>query len=238
MPKVSVCLSPALLSLHDLDSKIVVAIDIFRATSSICYAIANGASAIIPVLDVAECLSYRKSGYLLAAERDGKVVEGFDFGNSPFSYTEDKVCGKTIVLTTTNGTKAIQLSRSARQILIGSFLNISALAQYLSSRPEEVVMACAGWKDSFNLEDTVFAGALIIQLANTHQLEDDASHMARQLYSTYKNDLYAYMVLSAHGQRMQKLGLDRDIHFCLQQDTMTDIPMMHGDRIQRAPIKG
>lgn len=231
MPKISVCISPALLSLYNLETKIVVAIDIFRATSSICYGIANGASAIIPVLDVAECLSYRDSGYLLAAERDGKVVAGFDFGNSPFSYTEDKVSGKNIVLTTTNGTKAIQLSRNARQILVGSFLHLSALAHYLSSRPEDVLLVCAGWKDSVNLEDTVFAGALITQLIHTHQWEDDASHIAQQLYLTCKNDLYAYLVQSAHGQRMQKLGLDRDIHFCLQQDTMTDIPVMQGDRI-------
>src|SRR5690606_24551808 len=107
---VEVCLTPALLPLYDIENSIVVVIDIFRATSSICYGIENGADAIIPVSHVEECAAYQVSGCLLAAERDGKVVEGFDFGNSPFSYVAEKVQGKTIVLTTTNGTHAIHLS--------------------------------------------------------------------------------------------------------------------------------
>src|SRR6476469_6236242 len=111
MKKLDVCFTPALLPQYELQNAIVVVIDIFRATSSICYGIANGAEAIIPVASVAECLSYQNHNYLLAAERDGKVVEGFDFGNSPFSYTADKVQGKTIVLTTTNGTFAIDESK-------------------------------------------------------------------------------------------------------------------------------
>lgn len=104
----SVCLSPALLPGYTLENTIVVVIDIFRASSSICYGISNGAEAIIPVSRIEECVSYKDQGFYLAAERNGIVVEGFEFGNSPFSYTEDKVKGKTIVLTTTNGTKALK----------------------------------------------------------------------------------------------------------------------------------
>lgn len=231
MPKISVCLSPALLHLYDLESSIVVVIDIFRATSSMCYGIANGAKAIIPVLEMAECLAYQDSGCLLAAERDGKIVAGFDFGNSPFSYTKEKVYGKTIVLTTTNGTKAIQLSKKARQVLIGSFLNLSALAQYLSSVPEDILLVCAGWKDDPNLEDTSFAGALTEKLQRTHQKEGDASHMAEQLYLANKNRLYSYLSQSDHGQRMLKLLLEKDIHFCLQEDIVADIPVLLGDSL-------
>src|ERR1700761_4528577 len=100
-PSLEVCLSPALLSLYNVEDYIVVIIDIFRATSSICYGIENGAEAVIPVAEVQECENYRlaEPAYLVAAERDGKVVEGFDFGNSPFSYSAEKVAGKTIVLT-------------------------------------------------------------------------------------------------------------------------------------------
>src|SRR3954467_2879361 len=112
-----VCLTPALIPLYNVPDYIVVVIDIFRATSSICYGIENGAVAIIPVSQVEECAAYREKGlgYLLAAERDGKVVEGFDFGNSPFSYTPEKASGKTVVLTTTNGTHGLHLSDTAKR---------------------------------------------------------------------------------------------------------------------------
>ena len=159
-----VCLTPALLPLFNVEDYIVVVIDIFRATSSICYGIENGAEAIIPVSQVEECAAYREKGldYLLAAERDGSVVDGFDFGNSLFSYTKEKVAGKTIVLTTTNGTHALHLSRSAKKIVIGSFLNLSALSNWINTQNENVLLVCAGWKNNFNLEDTLFAGAVII----------------------------------------------------------------------------
>lgn len=162
----NVCLTPALLPLYNVAEYIVVVIDIFRATSSICYGIENGAEAIIPVSQVEECSAYREKGldYLLAAERDGKVVDGFDFGNSPFSYTAEKVAGKTIVLTTTNGTHALHLSRSAKRIVIGSFLNLTALSNWLKTQHENILLVCAGWKNNFNLEDTLFAGAVIEQL--------------------------------------------------------------------------
>src|SRR6201986_2119027 len=127
MNELHVCLTPALLHLYNVEDYVVVIIDIFRATSSICYGIDNGAEAIIPVAEVEECLAYKEKHpeYLLAAERNGEVVSGFDFGNSPFSYTADKVAGKSVVLTTTNGTQALYLSRKAKQIIIGSFLNLT-----------------------------------------------------------------------------------------------------------------
>ncbi|HQS51997.1 MAG: 2-phosphosulfolactate phosphatase, partial [Sphingobacteriales bacterium 39-40-5] len=146
-----VCLTPALLHLHVFTQSIVVVIDIFRATSSICYGIENGAESIIPVATIEACESYRHSEYLLAAERNGEVVDGFDFGNSPFSYTEDKVSGKTIVLTTTNGTHAINMSRGAHKIVIGSFLNLAALCDWLKAQPNDVLLLCSGWKDKVNL---------------------------------------------------------------------------------------
>ncbi|MGZ3928623.1 MAG: 2-phosphosulfolactate phosphatase, partial [Mucilaginibacter sp.] len=133
MNHLHVCLSPSLIPLYNVEDYIVVIVDIFRATSSICYGIENGAEAIIPVSEVEACSAYREKGlgYLLAAERNGEVVEGFDFGNSPFSYTEEKVSGKTVVLTTTNGTHALHLSRHAKKVVIGSFLNLTALCSWL-----------------------------------------------------------------------------------------------------------
>ena len=153
--KIEVCFTPALLPIYNITNAIVVVIDIFRATSSICYGIDNGAEAIIPVATVEECKSYESKGYLLAAERDGKVVDGFDFGNSPFAYAGEKVNGKTIVLTTTNGTHAINESKKAAyQVIIGSFLNLTAVCDYLKTQDKDVFLLCAGWKNKFNLEDT------------------------------------------------------------------------------------
>ena len=162
MKNLDVCLTPALISLYNVKDYTVVIIDIFRATSSICYGIENGAEAIIPVSEIEECAAFREKGidYLLAAERNGEVVAGFDFGNSPFSYTTEKVAGKTVVLTTTNGTHALHLSRSAKQVLIGSFLNITSLCNYLKTRQDNILLVCAGWHNNFNLEDTLFAGAV------------------------------------------------------------------------------
>src|SRR5690606_14047069 len=163
--KLQVCLSPALLPFYDLEDTIAVELDIFRASSSMCYGLANGAKAIISVAQIAECLAYEgKEGYLLAAERNGEVVAGFDFGNSPFSYTEDKVNGKTVVLTTTNGTRAIQQCSAARMVAIGSFLNITALSNWLKGQNSHVLLVCAGWKNHASMEDTLFAGAVISRI--------------------------------------------------------------------------
>src|ERR1700709_554218 len=158
-----------------MEDHMVVIIDMFRATSSICYGIENGAEAIIPVSQVEECAAYREKGldFLLAAERDGSGVEGFDFGNSPFSYTKEKVDGKTIVLTTTNGTHALHLSRAAKKIVIGSFLNLTSLCNWLKEQDENILLVCSGWKGNFNLEDTLFAGAVAAQLKSAGFLIDD-----------------------------------------------------------------
>ncbi|SDP99467.1 2-phosphosulfolactate phosphatase [Mucilaginibacter sp. OK268] len=231
----NVCLTPALLSLYNVEEYIVVVIDIFRATSSICYGIENGAEAIIPVSQVEECSAYREKGldYLLAAERDGKVVEGFDFGNSPFSYTAEKVAGKTVVLTTTNGTHALHLSRSAKRIVIGSFLNLTALSNWLKTQHENILLVCAGWKNNFNLEDTLFAGAVIEQLKTEDFVLDDAAIAANDLFQLGKDDINLYLKKTSHGERLKKLGIEKDIEFCLQIDITTAIPVLEGERLVR-----
>jgi 2-phosphosulfolactate phosphatase len=228
-----VCLTPMLISLFNVEEYVVVIIDIFRATSSICYGIENGAEAIIPVAEVDECLAYREKEptHLLAAERDGKVVEGFNFGNSPFSYTADKVAGKTIVLTTTNGTQALHLSRKAKKIVIGSFLNLTSLCSWLKTQNENVLLVCAGWKNNFNLEDTLFAGAVVNQLKDFSYKLDDAAIAANDLFETGKQDINQYLKKTSHGERLKKLGIEKDIEFCLQVDLTTAIPVLDGDKL-------
>jgi 2-phosphosulfolactate phosphatase len=232
-----VCLTPALLHLYDIRESVVVVIDIFRATSSICYGIENGAEAIIPVATVETCESYRDSEFLLAAERNGEVVEGFDFGNSPFSYAGDKVAGKTVVLTTTNGTHAINESREARQIVIGSFLNLTALCNWLKTQPFDVLLLCSGWKSKFNLEDTLFAGAVVNQLKKDGYKLDDSGIAADDLYILGKADLNAFLKKTSHSERLKKLNIEKDIEFCLNVDITTTIPVLEGDRLVKMSVE-
>lgn len=231
--KLEVCLTPALIPLYKVEDYIVVIIDIFRATSSICYGIENGAEAIIPVAEVAECAAYREKGseFLLAAERNGEVVEGFDFGNSPFSYTPEKVGGKTVVLTTTNGTHALHLSRAAKKVVIGSFLNLSALSAWLGDQQEDILLVCAGWKNNFNLEDSLFAGAVVEKLKDAGYKLDDSAIGANDLYLAGRDDINGYLKKSSHSERLKKLGIEADVAFCLQVDQITAIPVLEGDKL-------
>ncbi len=159
------------------------------------------------------------------------MVTGFDFGNSPFSYTADKVAGKTVVLTTTNGTQALHLSRKAKRIVIGSFLNITALCNWLKTQNDNILLVCAGWKNNFNLEDTLFAGAVIEQLKHLDFKLDDPAVAANDLYQLGRNDLNTYLKKTSHGERMRALGIEADIAFCLNVDIATAIPVLEGDQL-------
>ena len=233
MIELNVCLTPSLLPLFEVENYVVVIIDIFRATSSICYGIENGAEAIIPVSQVEECLAYQEKhpDYLLAAERNGEVVDGFDFGNSPFSYTKEKVNGKTVVLTTTNGTHALHLSRSAKKIIIGSFLNLTSVCNWLKEQHENILLVCAGWKNNFNLEDTLFAGAVAYQLKDSGFKFDDAAIAACDLFEMAQYDIPAYLAKTSHSERLKKLGIEEDIAFCLKVDLTMAIPVLDGEKL-------
>ncbi|PWS32334.1 2-phosphosulfolactate phosphatase [Pedobacter paludis] len=232
--KIEVCLTPALIDLYDIEESIVVVIDILRATSSITYGIDNGAEAIIPVANVEDCLAYADKGFLLAAERNGEVVAGYDFGNSPFSYTKEKIGGKTVVLTTTNGTKALHLAQKrAYQVVIGSFLNLDSLCDYLKAQNKNVLLLCAGWKDQFNLEDTLFAGAVVENLRKSFEHYDDSSVAAEDLYALAKADLRKYLHKSSHSHRLAQLNIEEDVVFCLQLNICKTIPVLEGEKLVR-----
>ncbi|MFD2863527.1 2-phosphosulfolactate phosphatase [Mucilaginibacter antarcticus] len=233
--RLEVCLTPALIPLYKVEDYIVVIIDVFRATTSISYGIENGAEAIIPVSQIEECSAYLEKGfdYLLAAERNGAVVEGFDFGNSPFSYTKEKVAGKTIVLTTTNGTHALHLSRNAKKIIAGAFINLTAVCNWLKQQNENTLLVCSGWKNNFNLEDTLFAGAVVDQLKGHGFVVDDPAIAANDLFQLAKGDLNQYLKKTSHSDRLKALGIEADIEFCLKVDLTTAIPVLDGDKLVR-----
>src|SRR5688572_30244568 len=165
MKTIDVCLSPDLMHLYDVRDKTVVVIDILRATSCMTTAFAHGINSITPFAQLEDCLAMKAKGYFTAGERDGKKVDGFDLGNSPFEYQSPHLKGQKIAFTTTNGTQAIVKSLGAREVIIGSFLNLSAVADHLKNSTENILVVCSGWKGRVNLEDTLFAGAVVDKLA-------------------------------------------------------------------------
>ena len=195
-PALYTSLSPALLQLYDVSSSIVVIIDVLRATSTIATALNNGAKNIIPVETVAECIRLGKQiEGITAGERDGHVAEGLVHGNSPFEYPRSFIEGKTLVLTTTNGTKLLHmaLERGAKGIITGSFPNLSAVCDYLVARKMPVVLGCAAWKDRVNIEDTLFAGAVISRIKQHFEINCDSSNLAETMYNDAKEDMFGFM---------------------------------------------
>lgn len=227
---IDVCHTPQAYNLFHKENAIVVVIDIFRATSAIVTAFYNGVSKMVPVASVEEAREYQRNGYMAAAERDGEVIEGFELGNSPFGYMNNKVKGKIIAISTTNGTQAIEASRRASKILVGSFLNIDVLCEYLMAQKKDVVLLCAGWKNKFNLEDTVFAGAVVEKLTSNgnFQVDCDSAISARHLYNLAKHNLFDFLSDSSHRKRLAKLDLERDIKYCLTPNQCPVIPVMEG----------
>ena len=236
MKKIDICLTPDLIHQYDLASTVVVVIDILRATSSITTAIAHGVKAIRPVESLGECRELKLQGHIGAAERGGKKVGGFDIGNSPFSYMNPELEEAKIAMTTTNGTNTLKKSRGALQVIIGSFLNYSALLTYLERLPCDVLLHCAGWKGKVNLEDTLFAGAVVYGLRQLFEYASDVPVMAANLYKHAKDDLKSALEDSSHVGRLMDLGLENDIDFCLQFDQYKVIPIYKGDYVSKMKL--
>lgn len=239
-PSLYTCLSPALLHLHDLSNSVVVIIDVLRATSTIATALYNGAKSIVPVDSVPECIRIGKQiDAITAGERDGKIAEGLQYGNSPFEYPEDFIKGKTLVLTTTNGTKLLHmaLDKGAPEIITGSFPNLSAVCDYLLQQNRNVVLACAAWKDRVNIEDTLFAGAVINRIIDSFSVLCDASQIAATLYNSAQTDLYEFMKQhnASHYHRLTNFGLEKDIRFCLTADGSPVLPLYREGKLIKHP---
>ncbi|MBL7708076.1 MAG: 2-phosphosulfolactate phosphatase [Chitinophagaceae bacterium] len=228
-PTLNTSLSPALLHLYDLSNSVVVIIDVFRATSTIASALYNGAKCVIPVDSVPKAIEISKSiGGIAAGERDGMIAEGLQHGNSPLEYGREFIENQTLVLTTTNGTRLLQmaLDKGADTIISGSFPNLSAVCDYLMAEKKNVVLGCAGWKDRFNLEDTLFAGAVISRLKKDFTIHCDSSLMAESMYSKHKNNLAGFAPKLTHYHRLvERFGLIEDIKFCLTADLANVLPL-------------
>lgn len=234
-PTIHTCFSPALLHLYDLSNAVVVIIDVFRATSTIAAALHNGAKCVIPVDEVAKAIEISKQiDGIAAGERDGKLAEGLQHGNSPLEYSKDFIKDKTLVLTTTNGTKLLQmaLDNKATTIITGSFPNLSAVCTFLINENKNVVLGCAGWKDRFNLEDTLFAGAVIAKIKENFTIHCDSSLTAELLYNQHKDNLIDFASTLTHYHRLvERFGLIEDIKFCLTPDGANVLPLYENGKL-------
>ena len=238
--KIDVLLSPAelpALARRDLRATACVVFDILRATSTFVTALQNGAQAVLPVSEISEAVARRQQSpdVLLAGERDGVKIRAaqsggidFDFGNSPREFRPDKVRGKTIVSTTTNGTRALRACACAKMILASSFLNLAATAKFLNQSPsEEILLICAGTGEGVALEDVLAAGALAGLVGGEFS---DATEIASRTFLSAKNDLPAVLASSQNARRLLAIPeLRADVAFCSQRDIFNLVALLDSD---------
>lgn len=234
LPKLEVCLSPALLHLYNTAGAVVVIIDVFRATSTIAAALHNGAKCVIPVAGVQECidLGNQITNSITAGERDGKVADGLEHGNSPSEYPPAFIDGKTLVLTTTNGTRLLHMVQDADTIITGSFVNLSAVCEFLVAQGKNVLLGCAAWKDRFNLEDTLFAGAVVNRIKSEFEVNCDSARAANYLYEhSSETSFIEFLKDSSHYKRLSAYGLHADMEYCATPDLHPVVPILNGKEL-------
>jgi len=229
-PSLFTSLSPALIHLYDLSNSIVVIIDVLRATSTIATALYNGAKSVIAVDSVSRCIELGKQIHgITAGERDGKIAEGLEYGNSPFEYPKEFVDGKTLVLTTTNGTRLLQmaLEKGAKEIITGSFCSRKQSIYHIIEMKRDVILGCAAWKDRVNMEDALFAGAIISRVRKHFDINCDSSHISEAMYERGKKDLFSFIKNNnaSHYHRLMNFGLEKDIRYCLTPDLANILPI-------------
>lgn len=222
MKNIYTIFTPELFSLYSdaVAEKQVVVIDVLRATTSMVVMLENGAERVAPVASLEEARVWGEKGYLMAGERNGFKVEGFDFGNSPQEFTIDKVGGKSVVITTTNGTHALSLCANAKSVYVGAFLNCAVTCDTLMKEEGDIYLFCSGWKGFFNLEDTLLAGAMALNLCKMGAVVvDDATRAALYLWNQAKTDVVEFLKDANHVQRFQSMHTESDLDVCLKIDT-------------------
>jgi 2-phosphosulfolactate phosphatase len=233
MKRVEVCYSPAEFALYEQDFDVVVVIDVLRATSAICAALAHGVARIQPVASVEEARKLQLQGLIAAAERNGEIVEGFDLGNSPLAYIERaaELAGQTVALTTTNGTRAIDTARGKKHVVIGSLNNLDAVCDWLFECGEDVLVLGSGWKNKFNLEDTICAGAIADTLIESGRFkaDEDSTIAAKFIYRSARDNMFAFLKASSHRRRLRRLNLNADVKFCLTPNNLDVVPVLDGE---------
>jgi 2-phosphosulfolactate phosphatase len=240
--RVDVFFGPATVHSQELHGRLVVVIDVLRASSTIAVALANGARTVIPFESTDEVVtrskSFERSDVILAGERRMKTVPGFDLGNSPREFTPEVVDGRTILFSTSNGTAALLAVQGARDVLIGSFLNFSAVLAMLRSASRsgiDIALLCAGSDGQFALEDAVCAGHFVRgmtrRLANAAL--NDAARIAALADRRYAADLRRVFEESTHGRALADAGFGEDLVVCAGVDTYPVVPVYAERQITR-----
>ncbi len=231
--RLEVCFSPALFDIHLNREANCVIIDVLRATSSICTALMNGATSLIPVSNTETLRQYKSEGYVVAGERDGITLDFADFGNSPTNFSRENIEGKTVIYTTTNGTKSIMMASECHSVTIGSYLNFSALCSWLEEEQRDVLLFCAGWKNRFNLEDTLLAGAMCKRLLEGGRFisECDSVAASLDLWQLAEPDLLSYVEKAAQRGRLRQKRLDDILAYCHTFDLTRVIPVLRGNAL-------
>jgi 2-phosphosulfolactate phosphatase len=227
---------------RDLSGTTCVVFDVLRATTSMITALDHGARSIIPVVDIPEALARRQShpDALLAGERDGLRIPAslahgthFDLGNSPLEFTRDRVADRTIIMTTTNGTRALRAAAGGSSVLVACFRNLRAVAETLfHAPPDRLLMICGGTYEEASLEDTLAAGALCAAVWSqyTRGHVADSAAIALALHERWQHDLPAAMQFARNGRRLlAHATLRDDVPFCLQRDVVQLVPTLHAD---------
>lgn len=215
----------------DLRGKTAVMIDVLRASSTIVTALEHGAKGVIPVADMGAgsriSQSMDTSNFLLCGEKGGEKIEGYDLGNSPLEYSREKVKNKTIILNTTNGTKALMRSSHSKEIIVGCFLNLRSVVEHLKGK-EQIVLVCAGWRGHLSLEDLLCAGNIIYELADgtLPSTALDGAKVAFGLYEKFGDDIENTVTSSNHAVRLQDIVETEDLSFCSTVSTMDTLPVM------------
>lgn len=218
----------------ELDGKTVVVIDVLRATSVITTAIKNGAKEVAVVVETSEALKLVGENTLLGGERKGLKIEGFDLSNSPLEYKREVVEGKKIVMTTSNGTRAINKSLKASNIYIGSMINGIAVAKAVSEDHRDVIIACAGTAGKFSLDDFICAGKIIYDILNFGEFDmDDFASVAYMAYRDNKKNILSYVSMASHYNYLLSIGYEEDIKYCFTEDLTSVVPYYSGGSIKK-----
>lgn len=218
---------------EDVRDKTVVMVDVLRASSTMVTALGNGAKGVIAVedMDDASKISHNldSKSFLLSGEKDGITIQGYDLGNSPLEHTEEAVKGKTIILNTTNGTKAIRRCHLAGKIVIGSFLNLDTTVDYLKQLDEEIVLVCAGWRGRLSLEDLLCAGNIIYELCSGQLPADarDGAKVALGLYEKFGDDIENNIKASNYAVRLKDIVGEDDLTYCCQRSITQVLPALN-----------
>ena len=235
-PTINICLSPALYPFYAQEGNIVVMVDAIRASASITTALMNGVTEIIPFSDKDKTFKMREKGYVIAGERNSEKIPKFDFGNSPFNFTRKNINGKKLAFTTTNGTRALGVIAENKitpaEILIGSFLNISELSNYLLKKSKNILVLCSGWKNGVNIEDSYFAGRLTKKLNTNNDFRlKEAAELSVVYAGGFKNSSYDTIMQLSPRLSQKKDRLEKDFRYCLQEDITNVIPIFENNKI-------